>query len=543
MGDVLETLIEQLRSCWRYRWWALLAAWGVCLLGWFAVIVMPDTYEASARVFVDTRTVLNQVTQGLAVDPNVETQILRVRQALLGGPVLEKVAREAGLTDPNATPQQQQQALAGLRDRIQLTGGKSKDGSTGTGALYVISFKDSNRERSLHVVERLVRTFVEGTLSGNRAGSIQAQKFLVDQIRDYERRLGSTEERLANFKKQNVGLMPGAQGDYFTRLQNEIDGVSKAQAQLAIAQTRRDELQRQIRGQQPVMAGGVQMPTPRGTTLPGTTPQTGAGAQADTASRIADTQAKLDDLLLRFTEKHPDVIALRQTLEDLKARQQADIEAMRRGDPGAAARVGLSSNPVFQSIQLQLNQAEVEMAALKGEIRDRQNRIADLRRLVNTAPEVEAEFARLNRDYDVTKGQYQALTERLQRARLSEDADATGGVHMELIDPPSAGFKPIAPNRRQLIMLLLFVGVGAGGGLAYLLQQMNPVFNSSKQLTAVTGLPVLGMVSMTWLEKHRVQERQATFAFAGAVCALILVSGAVFVLQAKAVVFARTLLG
>ncbi len=252
------------------------------------------------------------------------------------------------------------------------------------------------------MVERLVRTFVEGTLSGNRAGSIQAQKFLVDQIKDYERRLGATEERLANFKKQNVGLMPGAQGDYFTRLQNEIDGVSKAQAQLAIAQTP----SRRIAASDPWPAardGGVAFRCQHRAARLFRAPRAPdrRRAQADTASRIADTQAKLDDLLLRFTEKHPDVIALRQTLEDLKARQQADRRGPAPRRSGRGRRVGLSSNPVFQSIQLQLNQAEVEMAALKGEIRDRQNRIADLRRLVNTAPEVEAEFARLNRDYDV----------------------------------------------------------------------------------------------------------------------------------------------
>ncbi len=150
----------------------------------------------------------------------------------------------------------------------------------------------------------------------------------------------------------------------------------------------------------------------------------GAGATAmggnDTASRIRETQSRLDELLLRFTERHPDVLALRQTLEDLKTRRQSEIDAMRRGDPGAARRLGLAANPVFQSIQLQFNQNEVDIAALRAELADRQRKIVDLRRLLNTAPEIEAELARLNRDYDVTRAQYQGLVERLERTRISK---------------------------------------------------------------------------------------------------------------------------
>jgi polysaccharide chain length determinant protein (PEP-CTERM system associated) len=526
MQAIFEAVLDHVRGAWRFRWWAMLAAWVVCLVGWAVVLVIPDTYEASARVFVDTRTTLSDLTRGIVVESSVNTQIQRVRQALLGGPELEKVAQETGIVSETFTPQERQMAVAQLRDRIVISGGLS-GGEHGAG-VYVISFKDESRERSLRVVDRLVNTFMESTLGGKREGSQQAQRFLIEQIGEYERRLAAAESKLADFKKQNVGLMPGAQGDYFSRLQTEMDTVTKNEAALRIALQRRDEIQRQLNTGSPLMSSAV-------------AGRTGPGDGTDTASRIRDTQARLDDLLLRFTEKHPDVIALRATLADLKERQKEDIEAARRGDPGAAAGSGLSANPVYQSIQLQLNQADIEIAAMRAEISDRQARIASLRRLVDTAPEVEAEFARLNRDYDVTKAQYQSLVERLERAKFSDEAEQTGSVRMEIIDPTSASFSPVAPNRSLLILAVLVLGIGAGGALAYLLHQLKPVFSTPRQLAAVTGLQVLGVVSMTWLEKYNAHQRRGLLMYAGSAALLIFVAAAVFLVHPRVVQALQTL--
>jgi hypothetical protein len=197
---------------------------------------------------------------------------------------------------------------------------------------------------------------------------------------------------------------------------------------------------------------------------------------------------------------------------------------MKRGDPGAAARLGLAANPVYQSIQLQMNQSDVELASLRAEIGDHQNKIASLRKLVDTAPEVEAEFARLNRDYDVTRAQYTALVERLDRARLSDEAEQTGIVRFEVVDPPTAAFSPVAPNRPRLMLMILAAGLAAGVGIAYLLLQLKPVFSTSRQLSEITGFPVLGMVSMTWLDKHKLLARKGMFVYASIAGLLLAVS-------------------
>ena len=512
MMHQLEALLEQLRGLWRFRWIGMAAAWGVFLLALLVIVLLPDRYAASSTVFVDTQTALSAATRDITVDSGVDTQIQRVREALLGGPQLVKIADETGLTARAVTPQERQAVVERLREEIDIAGGISRE-SAGAG-IYVISYTNKDRDMSLKVVNQLVNTFVEEALGGKREGSELAQKFLVDQIAEHEDRLRQAEDRLAAFKKQNVGLMPGAQGDYFTRLQAEMDDLSKSQTELSVATRRRNELQKQLRGEQPLVPGGVvgQVGGALGSSM---------GGGGDTASSLREKQQRLDELLLRFTDKYPDVISLRATIKELEERQAAEMAAVRRGDAGAAARSGLSASPVYQNLQLQFNQSEVEIAELQASIGDRQRRIGSLRSMINVAPEVEAEFSRLNRDYEVTKTAYQGLVERLGRARLGEQAAQTGVIRFERIDPPRAGFDPTFPNRPMFAAGALFGSLLAGVGVAFLLNMLRPVFGSVRQLSELTGLPVLGAVSMTWIERHDARMRRSVMHITVAVLGLV----------------------
>ena len=513
---VIQNALDQVRGAWHFRWLALAVAWCVAVALWIGVFLIPDTYQASARVFVDTHTALSEVTRGISVDADVDIQIQRVRQALLGGPQLQKVAEETGLLAGISSPRAKQVELNRLRAAIEISGGISP-----AAGVFTISYKNHGRDKSLQVVKRLLDSFVEGALGGKHQGSAQAQQFLVSQITEYERRLSAAEERLAEFKRRNMGLMPGTEGDYFTRLQTEIDGLTKAQESLAVMMRRRDDLQQQLHGAVPVLAA-----SPREKTA-----DSSPEAAPDTARQIREARARLDALLLRFTDKHPDVVALRQTLEELQQRQQAEVEAVKSGDFAAADRLGLTANPVYQSVQLQYDQAQVDTGALQTEIARRQTKIANLRSLINTAPEVEAELVRLNRDYDVTRLQYRAVLERLEHSRLGEEAEATGVVKFEVIEPPAVSFSPISPKRSLLIAGAFGLALAAGGAFAYVMSLLKPVFLSTRQLATVTGLPVLGAVSVAWLDRYRARHHRGIALYLGTAAALVFVAIAVLLRQ------------
>jgi polysaccharide chain length determinant protein (PEP-CTERM system associated) len=524
MQEVINQILDEVRGAWRYRRVALAIAWVVCLLGWAYVLVMPDKFEAKARVFVDPTTALRPVIEGLAVEQDVNAELNLVRQSLLSELQLQKVVDATGLGVLATTPQKKERVIYALRDRIDLTvlgaappGGEDPY-SRNPSKIYTIRYLDSNRERSLKVVQILLNNFMEGTLGGKRLGSQQAQKFLEDQIHEYERRLSDSEQQLAEFKKRNVGMVPGEQrGDYFTRLQAEMDSVKTSQTTLNAALIRRDTLQKQLRGEAPIAASGGTAQG-AGAATPGN--PVGGG---DTVSRIKEAQARLDELLLKFTDKHPDVVAMRRTLEDLKERRAGEMEALRRGDANAAALTGASANPVYQNIQLSLNQVEVEIASARAALQDHQEKVADFRRFADTMPQVEAEFARLNRDYLVTKAQYTALAERLEKARVGEEAEASGSIRFEVIDPPSSPFKPVSPKRLLLLVAVLFAGIIVGIAFAYLLNLLKPVFYNIRTLARSTGVTVLGAISLTHSEDERGAMRGALFRYGALVGVLFVV--------------------
>jgi hypothetical protein len=129
----------------------------------------------------------------------------------------------------------------------------------------------------------------------------------------------------------------------------------------------------------------------------------------------------------------------------------------------------------------------------------------------------------LTRDYDVLRERYAALLEQLETAKLSESVGETDKVEFAILDPPTSLTEPVAPRRLLLLLGVLVAGLGAGGATAYLLSKLNPVFDSLTSLEALTGLPVLGAVSVTWLDRRKARRRSELLRVASAGAALLVV--------------------
>ena len=101
MHQLIVRILDEIRGAWRFRWHGMAVAWGVCLLGWAYVIHIPDVFEASTRVYVDTQSALRPLLKGLAVEPDVDSDLAVVRQALLSRP---RLSSSSPLTKDAAAP-------------------------------------------------------------------------------------------------------------------------------------------------------------------------------------------------------------------------------------------------------------------------------------------------------------------------------------------------------------------------------------------------------------------------------------------------------
>lgn len=510
MSDILDQIFDEIRSAWRFRWAGLVAALLLAIAGWAYVLSMPDRYEASASVFVDTQTALKPVLQGLIVENDVMSQLGYVRQSMLSGPTLEAMAVEAGVLPPGTVGASRDAILAAFASKIGIKAEQARaDAYSSSGTVYSVSYPDTDPARAVAVTTTVMDTFIRETLGGKQASADHTQSFLAEQIASYEKRLREQESKLAQFKRDNLGLMPTDRGDYFSQLEGEMAAARQAQNELDLELAARAELARQLRGESVIGSSTIANASAGGT---GT----------DTTSRIRETQARLDELLLRFTERHPEVLEISNQLEELKARREQELESLRRGDTGAAAATGLSSNPVYQSIQLQLNQADVKIASLRGRITQHNAKIGELRKLLDSAPNVDVEYSQLNRDYDIIKQNHALLVANYEKAMLSEQADNAGGVRFDIVQAPAARLASASAHRHLLLAGVLGAALAAGAGLAYLLTLIRPVVTSVRDLTALTELPVLGVVSSAFPTQLHSQAR-ATGLWFGAAASLLLV--------------------
>jgi polysaccharide chain length determinant protein (PEP-CTERM system associated) len=481
MKEQLGQILMRIRGALRYRYYALAVAWVAALIGWLAVLAMPDVYESWTRFYVDTNSVLKPLLTGLTVNTDVGSRIDMMSRAMMGRPNLERVARETKLSARARSPQDLVRMVTLLGQQIKLEGGGNN--------VYTLRYSDNDPKMAQRVVKTLLVSFVEDTLGVKRIDDATARQFLQAQVKDYDTRLRDAEEKLAAFKRENVGLLPGETGDYYTRLQTALAQLQDARDRYRLAAERRTELGKQLEGEEPTF--GI---------------FSGGDATASSDSRVLEYRRELDQLLLQYTDKHPRVIALRATIAQLEA-QNADKASASKGtgkyqpavprDKGDAAALALDINPVYQNLRIELSRTQVELAELQREVADKEATVANLKSKVNTIPEIEAQLTRLNRDYEVNRTQHQALMQRLQSAHLSAQAEASDAQgRFRIIDPPLAPLMPAGPRRALFISIVLLASIGLGTGVALLLNELHPVFFSRSSLAAVTGLPVLASIGV-----------------------------------------------
>lgn len=476
MKEVFGQILLYIRGAWRFRWYALALSWALAIAGWGFVLTMPDVYESTARVYVDTDSVLRPLLNGLAVNTDVANRVNMMSRVMMGRPNLERVARETDLYLRAGNQEQMEQLVTSLSTQIKLEGG-------GNNNTYSIRYSDNDPRMAQRVVHTLLNTFVEDTLGLKRQDSDSAQKFLREQISDYETRLRDAESRLAEFKQRNAGMMPGETGDYYARLQTSGEALETLRAKYRLANERRNELAKQLEGEEPTF-GLFADSTANG------------GAES---GQIAEYKRQMDALLLQYTDRHPKVVALQETIDQLQAQQKAADKKKRATavprDPKDAAAFALDVNPVYQNLRIEMSRVQVELAELRQQIAESEGQVTMLKNRVSSIPETEAEMTRLNRDYQVNKAQHQALLERLASARLSEQAEtSTEQVRFRVIESPAVPLLPIGPKRGLFMTAVLFIALGAGVALAFVMDQLKPVFLSRGMLGTITGLPVLGAI-------------------------------------------------
>ncbi|MGZ8306214.1 MAG: XrtA system polysaccharide chain length determinant [Allosphingosinicella sp.] len=490
----MDGLYEQIRiaihQVWRRRWLALAVAWGLCVLGWLAIALIPNTYESKSRVFVQMQSILpNQV--GITVQER-EGDLNRVKQTLTSSDNLAKVVRRTELNGLVASERDLAVQVAGLREAIKVTA--QPDSMFEISATAKISgFSNrQNAKLSAAIVQGLLDIFVEQNLAGDRDEANQSLAFLDQQLKAREAQLQEAEQRRVEFEQRYLGLLPG-EGSIGARMgaaRTELAGIEQ---QLMQAQSSLTALRGQL-----------------GAT-PSSMPVVGGDSGGGARGQLAALEGQLAQSAAQgWTDSHPDVVRLRN--------QIARLKPLAAREPAGA---GTMPNPSWVSLRAMVAEKEGQVNAAATRKAQLQSDLAQLGTRQASEPGVAAEQERLNRDYDVLKKQYDKLLEDRAQVRLRSDVRSqTDAVKFKVIDPPSQPSVPMTPNRPLLLTLILFVGLGAGAGAAYMLGQIQTTFPTQTRLADATGLPVLGSIGQVFTDAARARHRQRLLWLGGGAGAL-----------------------
>jgi len=479
MQELFDDLLDYLKGIWIKRRYIIISTWLICPIGWGVVSMMPDVYESEARVYADTQSILAPLLKGLTVQTNPDVQINLMIKTLLSRPNLERISRMTDLDIQAENPQQYEEIIERLKKDIKIIKTRGRDN------IFTISFEDKNPEMAKNVVQSSLTVFIENTLGENRTDADSAQKFLKNQIAEYENRLASSEARLTDFKQKYSNMLPDQYGGYYNKL-------NIAKEQLAIMELTLKEYQTQLKSaKEQLSTAPTEANNEQGNI------QTSSSIRTSYDDRITELELILDSLQLKYTDKHPDVVEATKRLTHLSKQRKKEIDDYLSTTSSSDGNTLITSqNPVIQQLQIQVNEYENQVASIKVRVDDQRAKVKELENKIHVLPEIEAELVALNRGYEITKSKYEELLSRQETAQLAQNADeTTNKIQFKVIDPPRAATAPSGPKRILLFIVVTVVGFAAGIGLSLLFSQLSPVATSTAQLSKATGVPVFGVVS------------------------------------------------
>lgn len=484
MQQELSEVYFYLKGTLKYKRVAFMFALLVCISAWSYVFIMPDKFESKAKVHIDSSTVIRPLMRGMVIEPDVSALIRIIQQLMFTRPNLEKIIELSQLKPTFTGSMISNDFIEDIKKNITITGARDRD-------IFDIAYSSPDPEMAKNVVQAVLTVFSEQTQGKALADASDAQRFIEQQIRDYEIRLQDAEKAKEDFKRANMDLLSG-DADQFQLVQQMKKQLSDAQTAFDQVNSRREVLSKQV---QEIQASDEDW---------GLTDLTQDTSSPEDA-RIESLKDKRTELLLKYTEKHPELQVIDKLIQELQVQKESNKQKKLDAPPSDSLGfetefmgANKMANPYVQSMKIALSNAEAEVASAQSLVKSIQQRIASLEQGLNERLSIETEMKNLNRDYETINGKYSELLDRREQAHITERVDdQTSRLKFKIADPPSRPLKPTFPNRKLFYSLILVAGLVMGFAVAFLIYFIRPVFMSSRQVRVVTGLPSLGGVSLT----------------------------------------------
>ena len=437
-----------------------------------AGLLWPKSYVASTSIIVDEKNIIEPLMKGAAVPTEMADRNRNAREVILGGRVMNQVLERGGWL-ANRPALEREALIEQIKARTTIT-------PVGRDVIK-IDYRDSDQDRTLLVTKAFAELFIQEMVAEKESETRSAFDFIDKQAQEYQRKLMSTEEELRQLRSSSLDARPGSDIELSARLIALNTRIENTTLELREAEMKRASLERQVNGEAEV------------TVL--------ATREGQFRARIAELQAKLDTLRLSFYDTHPDVVQLKNQIQDLRAEASAQRERREKAKPSERMEPDetVVNNPVYQQLRRELLQNQLSIDALKARIADAQRLLQEEVNRGKSLHSGDARLVELTRDDQINREIYQDLLRRRERARVSVSMDSDRqGSNFKILEPARSSPSPNAPRFWQFVLGGFVLGVLIPLGLLFARLQFDPRVRLASAISERHKVPVAAIVPHLW---------------------------------------------
>jgi polysaccharide chain length determinant protein (PEP-CTERM system associated) len=515
----------------RRRWYVIVPFCLLIIVGCLLAVKLPKIYQATTLILIQPQSVPTEYVHPV-VSEGAESRISTISQQIMSRSNLENIIKQFNLyAQKDQAGMFIEDKIADLRKRITID--LSKHTKRADAEAFSVSFEGENPQKVAAVANALAANFIDENIKTRESQAVGTSNFLQDQLQSTRARLEELEKALKAYREKYMGGLP-------EQLDTNLKILERLQGQLIDRQTAiRDAKNRSILLNQ-------QLAEMQNYSAVAAAAGTDGGAGMDDAVKLGQLQKQLEDLQNQYTARHPDVVRMKEKIENLKSSlavqgTQPGADNKASGNTGPAALPMMSQSRTL--LQSQQREVQNEIVSLGAEIPRLQKQIEFYERLVDETPNREQELLTLKRDYENMQKSYNSLLDRKLQAEVAVNLEKMQiGEQFRVIDYAKLPNKPVKPDMRKLFILVLAAAIGTGVGLIFLLEYLDTSFKKIEEIDTHLGLPVLATIPQMAEKKDLLWHRTNQVATTVSLLVGAVLLGAFALLAAKGVEPAKELL-
>ena len=458
----------------RRKWWLIVPAVLSVAVGLALVRFLPKEYKSSTTIGVTSPAVSPNIL-GSAIPFDNQERLRAISQQLLSLPILARVVKEEQLTSDDTI----EAGVSRLRKGIQITvpDPVATMNEPRHLDLFVVGYNDKEPALAQRVANRLATVFVDENARTRTVQAADASAFVGSQLAASQTRLAALDARLRSAKEAHIGQLPEQMGSNLQRLASLRQQIDSNATTLRNEQDRLSMVDLQIDAMSNGRADAVAAVA-------------GADGLPSSETRILTLEKELATARTMYTSKHPDVVALEESLAEAKK-----DAAQERNRAPADRLAQLQLNPAYRKLVADRDAIRLRIRDLQRESSDAQRQVTVFQARMEAAPMVEQQLTGLQRDYDLERQQYSDLSSKQHQAEIAETvARNRTGEQFAILYPASFPSEPTKPVPLRVMLITILLGCGLGFGLMLGAEYFDDSIHEARELKDEFDLPVIGTI-------------------------------------------------